>query len=362
MTLAALALAADPGFWVRPGYKLELVAEGIGETRFLEVDRDRLYVSQPGKGKIVSLKRKGAGYEALGDFVTGFPQAHGMHLFDGWLWFSARGVIAKARDTNGDGKADEVVKVVEGLPINGHWWRSVFVTPTAFYTSIGDSGNITDETGTDRQKIWRYSLDGKSRTQFASGLRNTEKLRFRPGTTDLYGADHGSDWFGQKFGDKQGDQPVTDENPPCEFNLYTEGGFYGHPFVVGNRVPRPEYQDRADIHELANRTISPAWSFGAHWAPNGFAFATTDKVIGKGNALVALHGSWNSSRPVGYRFEEILFDEATGRPMGSRRIVGTVDSAGKPNGRPVDVAEEPDGSLLLSEDGGNRIFRLRKTK
>ncbi|POA60322.1 hypothetical protein, partial [Pseudomonas sp. GW531-T4] len=80
-------------------------------------------------------------------------------------------------------------------------------------------------------KIWFYSLDGKTRKVWVTGIRNTEKLRYRPGTSELYGADHGSDWFGAKFGDKEGRQPITDQNPPCEFNYYVEGGFYGHPFL-----------------------------------------------------------------------------------------------------------------------------------
>ncbi|RYG85323.1 hypothetical protein EON77_05760, partial [bacterium] len=108
--------------------------------------------------------------------------------------------------------------VLTNLPSGGgHWMRSILVTPTALYTSIGDSSNASDETATDRQKIWRFNLDGTGKTLFASGLRNTEKLRVRPGTTTIYGADHGSDNWAASYGEVGGQQPFTDVNPPCEF-------------------------------------------------------------------------------------------------------------------------------------------------
>lgn len=351
-----------PAFWVRPGFKLEIAAENFGEARFLEFGpKGDLYVTQPGKGTISTLREKGGKYTKVADFTTGHKSAHGMHYKDGWLWFTESGAVFKARDKDGDGKADETVTVLEGLPNGGHWWRSIFVVEDGFFTSIGDPGNITDQTDTDREKIWKYSLDGKTRKLWSSGLRNTEKLRYRPGTTDLYGADHGSDWFGQKFGDKQGNQPITDDIPPCEFNLYKEGAFYGHPFLVGNRIPRPEFQDKADIIELAAKTTVPAWCFGAHWAPNGFAFVDKGGILPQGDAVVALHGSWNSSKPVGYRIEQVMFDDQTGTPMGARMIVGTV-ADGKVLGRPVDVVQAGDGSLLWSDDQTNRIYRIRKTR
>lgn len=353
-----------PAFWVRPGFRVDLVAENLGNARFMEFGTNGdLYLARPERGDILTMRLKDGKYTQAATYVSGKPSVHGMHFVDGWLWFTQSGSVWKSRDTNGDGKADEVVNVLDGLPNGGHWWRSIFVVKDGFFTSIGDSGNITEQTDTDRQKIWKYSLDGKTRKLFCSGIRNTEKLRYRPGTEELYGCDHGSDWFGKAVGDKEHDQPVTDYNPPCEFNHYTEGGFYGHPYIVGNRVPRYEFMNRPDIHELAAKTIPPAWCFGAHWAPNGWTFATkglTPEFVG--DAFAALHGSWNSSTPVGYRIERIAFDKATGQPWGGQMIVGCVGKDGKVLGRPVDVLEEPDGSLLWSDDSTNRIYRISRAK
>jgi len=352
-----------PAFWVRPGYRVDLVAEGIENPRFMEFDdRGTLYLSRPQKGDILTLRKRGERYEVVNTFVSGYPTVHGMHFADGWLWFTQTGAIHRARDRNGDGKADEVVTVIpEGsLPRGGgHWWRPILVTDRYIYTGIGDSGNINDETATERQKIWRFNKDGTGKTLFASGIRNTEKLRLRPGTQEVWGVDHGSDWFGRALGDRAGFQPVTDFNPPDEMNHYEEGKFYGHPFIAGNRVPRIEYHNRADILELAAKTEPPAWSFGAHWAANSFTFLTKTHFPGhQGDMFVACHGSWNRSVPDGYRIERVLFDPVTGRPYGSLTIVKTLSPDNRVLARPVDCVEAPDGSVLFTCDTTNRIYRI----
>ena len=352
-----------PNFTVRDGYSVTLVGQDLGETRFIEPGAaGTLYLSQPNTGSIATLKKQTDGtYKKLADFTSGKKTVHGMDYHDGWLWFTQSGVVWKGRDTNGDGKADEEIKVTDDLPEGGgHWWRSILVGSDGFYTSIGESQNISDETATDRQKIWKYSLDGKTRTLWSSGIRNTEKLRFRPGTTEVYGCDHGSDWYGKPLGETNDAQPVTNRKPDDEFNHYVEGGFYGHPFIVSDGSPRLEYKDRPDILELAAKTILPAWPVGPHWATNGFTFATTDKIGAKGDAFIACHGSWNSSVKQGYCIDRVMFDSETGKPMGAMKMVSTLDGQNV-LARPVDCAEETDGSLLFTVDGG-KMYRLSKNQ
>jgi glucose/arabinose dehydrogenase len=354
-----------PAFWVRPGYRVDLVADGLQNARFMQFNaRGDLYLARPDRGDILKLRLKDGRYEVVGTLISDKPTVHGMEFVDGWLWFTQSRAVWKAHiDKNGD--ADQVIMVVDGLPRGGHWWRSILVDTDGFYTSIGDSGNINDLTDSDREKIWKYSLDGKSRTLFVGGIRNTEKLLFKPGTKEIYGCDQGSDWFGKQLGDKEGDQPITDQYPPDEFNHYVQGGFYGHPFVVGAGVPRYEYMNRPDIKQIAAKTIPPVWLFGPHWAADGWIFLHKPAmgVEFVGDAMVALHGSWNRSTKAGYRVERIAFDKVTGEPWGGQMMVGTLAEDGKTVlGRPVDVAEAPDGSLLFSDDLTNRIYRISKVK
>ena len=359
-----------PAFTVRPGYKVTLAVDTQAEARFIEFDDSgkTLFLAQPKAGTILAMTDKdGDGtFETSAKFITGKPTAHGMHFVDGWLWFTQSQAIHKSRDTNGDGVADETVAIAENLPgKTGHWWRSIFVTKDAIYTSVGDSGNANDELeNSERQKIWKYSLDGKTKTLFSSGVRNTEKLRMRPGTTELWGVDHNSDNFAQSLGEKKELQPITDTFPPEELNHYVEGGFYGHPFLVGNRVPRLEYQNRPNLLELAQKCVIPEWQFGAHWAGNGWTFATKDHFPNhKGDLFVAFHGSWNSTNKVGYRIERVLFDPVTGKPYGAQMIVSTLGTDGKTVlARPVDVAEAPDGTLLFSCDHTKRVYRISKAQ
>jgi glucose/arabinose dehydrogenase len=382
LTFIASSLAADrvgpgvPAFWVRPGYKVTLAAENFGrDVRFLEVDdHGRLYVSQPSQKKIVQLTDKdGDGvFETKADFVTDHDAAHGMQFVNGFLWFGMNGAVCKAK-VNDNGSAGEVTTIVDGLPSGGgHWWRSICVVADGFYTSIGDSGNMTPEEfdGSDRQKIWKYSLDGKSRKLWSTGVRNTEKLRIRPGTDELWGCDHGSDNFGALYGETNvpkidpslGRQAITDKMPPEEFNHYIEGGFYGHPFIVGDRVPRLEYRDRPDIAVLAARTIVPAYKGGAHWANNGWTFVAKDYFPdAKGDAFIAYHGSWNSQIPVGYQIHRVMFDKETALPYGGYPIVRMLADDDKTVlGRPCDVAEAADGSLLFTDDKNRKVYRLSK--
>jgi glucose/arabinose dehydrogenase len=289
-----------------------------------------------------------------------------MDFHAGWLWFTSAkdGSCHKARDNDGDGKADETVTVVKpgGIPAGGgHPYRGILVDDDGFYVTVSDPSNMTAELDTDRKKIYHFNLDGSNRREFASGIRNTEKIQFRPNTREIFGCDHGSDWFGKSYGDTQRHQPITDLNPPEELNHYIDGGFYGHPYLIGNRVPRPEFASRPDLQELAEKTIPPAFAFPAHWAPNGFTFLSKDYFPSQqGDMFVAFHGSWNRSSKGGYCIERVLFDQETGKPYGSLTIVSCLGENNRTLGRPVDCAEAPDGTVLFSTDDSRRIYRISR--
>jgi glucose/arabinose dehydrogenase len=136
---------------------------------------------------------------------------------------------------------------------------------------------------------------------------------------------------------------------------------------VGNRVPRLEWvekKSKEEIIALASKTTVPALCFGAHWAGNGWCFLTRDSALGKkGDALIAFHGSWNSSDKVGYRIERVAFDAETTRPYGSLMLVGTLKADGKAfHARPVDCVEAADGSVLFSCDETKRVYRIAAAK
>lgn len=367
---ATAAWAQDvPGFIVRPGYAVSAATGGLNEARFLEIGDDgTLYVSQPRRGAIIALKdTDGDGvYDRQADFITNHPSVHGMDFKDGWLWFTqaSDGSAHRARDTDGDGRADDVETILPpgSVPAGGgHPFRAILVGDDAIWISVSDPSNMLPELPSERKTIYRFNIDGSNRTVWSTGIRNTEKLQFRPGTNEIWGMDHGSDWFGREYGDDRNRQPITDLNPPEELNHYVEGGFYGHPFLVGNRIPRPEFANRRDLMDLAERTIPPEWSFPAHWAGNGFTFVAKDYFPDhQGDLFVAFHGSWNRSERGGYNIVRVLFDDQSGKPYGTLTIVSCLSDRGGVLARPVDCVEAPDGTVLFSCDRTNRVYRISR--
>lgn len=366
-----------PAFRVRPGYRVTraVADKALKNARFLQFSQDgkTLFVSNREDGWIYALRDpddQGV-YQTITTFVKGKRSVQGMDVHgDGWLYFSqaAEGSVSRARDTTGDGVADEVENIIppKTLPTGGgHPFEGLLVTDKEIYITASDPTNMTEALDSPRKTIYVFDADGQNKRVFCTGIRNTEKLRFRPGTTDIYGFDHGSDNFGLSYGEQTlKNQPITDLNPPEEFNKLVQDGFYGHPFIMGNGVPRPEFSKRADIIELANKTIQPEWLVHAHWAVLGFTFIEKDYFGAghKGDVIFASHGSWDSLKPVGAVVERLMFDPVTGKPCGSQTIVDCQGPGVRRFARPVDCVEAPDGTIIFSSDEPDAVYRISKSK
>ena len=360
------------GVWVRDGFKLTVVEDTIQKPRFLEFGPDgTLFVSVIKEGKIYSCNDKdGDGsYETLTAFIEGEdPKSmlQGLQFHDGWLYFSQLNAVSRAKDTNGDGKADLVEEILgaDDIPTgkrSGHSWRALLIHNGRIYTHVGDQTNATDEPidASERKKIWSFALDGSDKKLFASGLSNSEKLVIRPGTDEIWGVDHDIDRIGAPFeGDaKDGKQPFTDHNPPAELNHYVEGGFYGHPWIVGKMVPNFLFLDHPDLLKYANMTTIPEWIMPAHSSANSLTFYDGKQIPDAyGDAFVAQKGGWNATEKVGYCVSRILFED--GHPYGEQKVVNFLKNGTEILGRPVDCIQAPDGSIVFSDDTGNKIYRL----
>lgn len=360
------------GIWLRPGYELTIAVSGIKAPRFLEFGPDgTLFVSVPAEGRIYLCRdeNKDGTYETAIPFVQGKDPkqiVQGMQFHDGWLYFAQLNSISRARDMNGDGKADEEEQVLgpNDLPTGapgGHMWRALMIYKGRIYTMVGDQTNATDEpiSASERKKIWSFALDGTDKKLFCSGVRNTEKFAIRPGTDEIWGVDHDIDTMGAKIEtDPKYGQPITDHNPPAELNHYIQGGFYGHPWIVGKNQPNLMFLNNPDLLKYARMTIIPEWTMAAHCSGNGMIFYSGDKIPnGYGDAFVAMRGSWNATQKVGYCLSRILFEN--GHPYGEQIMVSFLKNGTEVLGRPVDCAQAPDGSILISDDTGHKVYRLR---
>jgi glucose/arabinose dehydrogenase len=368
--LSAFSADIPDGIWVRPGFELTVAVDSIQGPRFLAFSGDgELYVSVPGKGKIYLCKDVAANgrFTQVNPFIEGKnPKSvlQGMQYHDGWLWFAQVSSISKAR-VGKDGKLEELqVLGPDQLPIGkegGHMWRALLIYKNRIYTHLGDSSNATDEPldATERKKIWSFAMDGTDKQLFASGVRNTEKLVVRPGTDEIWGVDHDVDMMGWKMeGDRKSGQPITDYNPPAELNHYIEGGFYGHPWLVGMNQPNLIFLDSSNLMKYATMAVVPEWTMPAHCAANALLFYTgTNIPNAQGDIFVAQHGSWNATKKVGYCLSHILFEN--GHPYGEQKVVNFLKDGTEVKGRPIDCTQAPDGSILVSDDSGNKIYRLR---
>jgi glucose/arabinose dehydrogenase len=236
-------------------------------------------------------------------------------------------------------------RVVAGLPAGGnHWTRTIRFGPDGWlYVSVGSSCNVCVEEHPWRASLLRFRPDGGEGEIFASGLRNAVGFDWRPGTAELYATDNGRDLLG-------------DDQPPCELNRVVKDGFYGWPFANGDRDPDPDLG--AGKEGEISSSIPPAHGFRAHNAPLGIVFLRHQPAGSplEDSALVALHGSWNRTHKDGYKVVALHWDPG-GEIREEDYEVGFLEGDDV-IGRPVDVAEGPDGAVYVSDDYGGMIYRV----
>ena len=335
---------------VPEGFSVAAYASGLPNARFLRfTPTGDLLVSQPRAGH-VSLLERDANADGRADgtrvLIGDLNRPHGLELHDGWLYIAEMDAIGRVRfDAAARRLLGEYERIATGLPSGGnHWSRTVRIGPDGMlYVSVGSSCNVCEERDPRRAAILRFQADGSEPELYATGLRNAVGFDWRPGTGELFATDNGRDLLGDNF-------------PPCELNRVERGGFYGWPFANGDRVPDPDLG--AGNEERIEGSIPPVHGFAAHTAPLGIAFlreeSTPPELVG--SALVALHGSWNRTEKDGYKVVSLHWAE-DGSIRERDFLVGfEVDE--DVIGRPVDVAQGPDGMIYVSDDFAGMVYRV----
>ncbi len=231
----------------------------------------------------------------------------------------------------------------------GHWTRSLTADRKgeSIFLGIGSRTNVDAGEPEHRAAILKLSPDGKTKEIYAAGTRNPIGLHMRPGTDELWAAVQERDGLG-------------DDLVPDYFTSIRKGGFYGWPFsyIGQNEDPRR----KGERPDLVVKTIIPDVVMGAHVAVLDFLFYTGKQFPKEyqGGAFVAQHGSWNRSRRVGYNVVFIPFQN--GKPSGPPKefLQGWMLDPDKTDvwGRPVGLLQLPDGSLLVTDDVGNKIWHV----
>ncbi len=336
---------------VPEGFHVELFAEGLENPRMVRVaPNGDVFVVESRANRVRVLRDK-----AMHVFATGLNEPFGVAFRPGWVYVANTDSVVRFPYADGDlsarGAAETVAPGISGggrLRGGGHWTRDIVFSRdgTKLYVSVGSFSNDSDDAReADRARIFEYSADGKNERVLATGIRNPVGLAVEPETGDL--------WTSVNERDELGDNLVPDY-----VTRVRDGGFYGWPwFYIGpNQDPR-----HAGKHpELRDKVIVPDVLLQSHSASLGMTFYTgrTFPPEYRSGAFVAEHGSWNRARRTGYKV--IFVPTKGGVPLGEYVdfMTGFVLPDSTVWGRPVAVAEAKDGSLLVSDDGGNCIWRV----
>ena len=244
------------------------------------------------------------------------------------------------------------VKVVDlpGGPINHHWTKNVIASRDGakLYVTVGSNSNVGEngmDNEVDRAAILEVDPKSGTRRLFASGLRNPNGLAWQPQSGQL--------WTAVNERDELGDDLVPDY-----MTSVRDGGFYGWPYsYYGQHVDARPAPPRPD---LVAKAIKPDYALGSHTASLGLAFYTGKLFPARyaSGAFVGQHGSWNRKMPSGYKVIFVPF--ADGKPSGPMEdvLTGFLDAKGRAQGRPVGVAVDKRGALLVADDVGDVVWSV----
>ncbi|HMS09922.1 MAG TPA: sorbosone dehydrogenase family protein, partial [Pyrinomonadaceae bacterium] len=285
-------------------------------------------------------------------------QPFGMAFHKEWFYVANTDSVVRFKyrtgQTAAEGEPERLVELTRG-GYNQHWTRNIIFSPdgTKMFLSIGSETNVSEEEDPRRAAISVYDPDGKNHRIYASGLRNPIGLAWNPRTGEL--------WTAVNERDGMGDDLVPDFATSVK-----EGGFYGWPYAyIG---PNEEPRRKGEAPKLVEKTIVPDVLFRSHVAALGIEFYTGTMFPAeyRGDAFVAFHGSWNRQKLSGYKIARIKFD-ANGKLEGNSYeefVSGWLpdETSNEVWGRPVGLLVHSDGSLLITDDGARKIWRVSYAK
>ena len=337
-------IARPPGAvpLVPPGFVAEPYVTGRANPRFMTLVPEGVLVAESRADKI-TLIRNGRPET----YLTGFHYPHGLAVRNGALYVGDLDAVWRV-----DLKTKARTRVTKDSfgAKTYHITRDIaFDREGALYIAIGSANNVAQEQP-PQATIQKVLPDGHMQT-FASGLRNPVGIAFRPGTDDLYITADERDGYG-------------DGLPPDFFTGVKAGDFFGWPYAYAG--PHPDPQFGAKRPDLVGKTRTPDVLFPAHSTALGLIFYDGHQFPPdyRGNAFVALHGSWDSAEPTGFKVVRIRFQN--GRPEQGYSNFATGFWAGSKHppqvwGRPAGLLVDRDGSLLIADDQGRTIWRVRYT-
>ena len=288
-------------------------------------------------------------------FIAGLNSPFGMVLVGNDFYVANTDAVLRFQYTPGattvDGSGQKICDLPAGT-INHHWTKDLTANPegTKLYATVGSNSNVAEnglaaEAG--RAAVWE--IDPKTGTHriFADGLRNPNGPTFEPGTNTL--------WVAVNERDEIGSDLVPDY-----ITSVMDGGFYGWPFsYYGQHV---DVRVKSQKPELIAKAIKPGYAMGNHVAALGLTFSSGSNLGPQfsSGAFVSEHGSWNRDPLSGYKVVFVSFAKGNPTGMPVDVLTGFLSADGHAQGRPVGIALDKSGALLVADDVGNTIWRVTK--
>lgn len=337
---------------VPAGFKINVFATGFKRPRWLIVaPNNDIFLADTGAGEILVLRdaQGTGGAQSRETFASGLSRPFGIAFHDDYVYVGTMKQLVRFKYDPKTSKRLGEAENLLSLPGGGHDTRSVVFSKDGkhVFVGVGSESNVSPGEEPIRAAVTICDPDGKNARQYSTGLRNPVGLALEPVT--------GQVWTSVNERDELGD-----DLPPDYFTSIKDGGFYGWPYsYIGSNVDDRVKPQRPD---LVSKAIIPDVLLGSHVAPLQFAFYTGKQFPEsyRGGAFVAEHGSWNRAKRSGYQIAFVAFKDGQPSADPVPFMTGLVPdpSSGTVYGRPVGVAVAPDGSLLVSDDGAQVIYRI----
>jgi glucose/arabinose dehydrogenase len=339
-----------------PGFEIGTYAEG-GFTRprwMALAPNGDVWLADSMGGKVVVLRdaNKDGVAEERSTFAEGLNEPFGIAFWHDYVYIGNTDAVTRYHYKSGQMKAEGAAEKIADLPGKGyheHWTRNILFSPDGkkMYVTVGSESNDDVEANPMRATITEFNPDGTGKRTFVSGTRNPIGLAWLPGTRKMWAAVQERDRLG-------------DDLAPDYVTEIKEGGFYGWPYAYAGAIEDPRH--KGEQPDLVKKTITGDVLIQAHSAILGLTFYEGKMFPGeyKGDVFVALHGSWNRTKRTGYKLIRIRFKD--GKPVGGYDdfLTGWMldENSRDVWGRPVGLLVLPDGSMLITDDGANKIWRV----
>ncbi|MFO7933871.1 MAG: sorbosone dehydrogenase family protein [Bacteroidales bacterium] len=330
------------------GFEIEIYADQVENARSMTLgDRGTLFVGSRRAGRVYAIIDEDRDYRAdrVITIAGGLNSPNGVAFRDGDLYVAEISRVIKYPDVeeNLDDPPSPVVVKDDFPDETHHGWKYIAFGPDGrLYVPVGAPCNNCLSEREIFASITRMDPDGGNFEIFAHGVRNTVGFDWHPETGTLWFTDNGRDWMG-------------DNRPPDELNRAPRPGMdFGYPYCHGSDISDPEFGDRKDCDQF----IPPVQDLGPHVAALGMIFYTGDMFpeAYRNRILIAEHGSWNRTVPIGYRVTMVDPEDVQ---SGSYEVfAGGWLEGSRAWGRPVDILQLPDGSVLVSDDHADVIYRI----